>query len=57
MLNLLAAATQATGDAAAQGNIFTMLIPFALMFVVLYFFMIRPQKKRSEERRGGKECQ
>lgn len=50
MLNLLTAATQATGDAAApQGSIWGMLIPFALMFVVLYFFMIRPQKKRDKE--------
>lgn len=50
MLNLLTAATQATGDApVAQGSIWGMLIPFALMFVVLYFFMIRPQKKRDKE--------
>jgi len=27
----------------------TMLIPFALMFAVLYFLIIRPQQKRAKE--------
>jgi len=50
MLNLLDAATQAAGNGEIpQTSIWSMLIPFALMFVVLYFFMIRPQKKRDKE--------
>ena len=28
----------------------TMLIPFALMFVLLYFLIIRPQKKKEQQR-------
>ena len=43
-----------TGDAATQegiptGGIFTMLIPILLVFVVFYFFLIRPEKKRKKE--------
>ena len=34
---------------AGGGNILTMLIPFALMFAVLYFLIIRPQQKRSKQ--------
>jgi preprotein translocase subunit YajC len=34
---------------AGGGSILTMLIPFALMFAVLYFLIIRPQQKRSKE--------
>jgi preprotein translocase subunit YajC len=49
MFNLLDAAAGAAGNQPAQGSILGMLIPFALMFVVLYFFMIRPQKKRDKE--------
>lgn len=32
-----------------QGNILTMIIPFAIIIIVFYFFMIRPQKKRQKE--------
>jgi preprotein translocase subunit YajC len=38
---------QAAG-AQAQSPLMSM-IPFVLVFVVMYFFMIRPQKKRMEE--------
>ena len=40
-----------TGAAAAapQGSNLTFLLFIALMFVVMYFFMIRPQKKRQKE--------
>ncbi len=31
------------------GSLFTMLIPFALMFAVLYFLIIRPQQKRQKQ--------
>jgi len=31
------------------GSLLTMLIPFALMFAVLYFLIIRPQQKRAKQ--------
>ena len=33
-----------------QGCIWTMLLPFILMFVVFYFLLIRPQQKRNKIR-------
>ncbi|MBQ8869468.1 MAG: preprotein translocase subunit YajC [Oscillospiraceae bacterium] len=41
-----------TSSQAQQGGLMstlTMFIPLILMFVVMYFFMIRPQKKREKE--------
>jgi len=43
-LNLLAAANQAS----APG--WVTLFPFFLMFVILYFLLIRPQKRKESER-------
>lgn len=34
---------------AATGDILTMILPLALFFVVIYFVMIRPEKKRREK--------
>lgn len=51
MYFLLDAATNTTSQA-QQGGLMSSLITFAplvLMFVLLYFFMIRPQKKRDKE--------
>ncbi len=50
MLNLLisSAHAQAAAPVASQNPIMS-FIPFILVFVVMYFFMIRPQKKRMEE--------
>lgn len=36
-------------EAAAKPNAFMSFIPFILIFVVMYFLMIKPQKKRMEE--------
>ena len=47
LLNLISA--QAAGDAA--GGLMGML-PIILMFVILYFLMIRPQMKRQKEHRN-----
>ncbi|WP_372746023.1 preprotein translocase subunit YajC [Lutibacter sp.] len=33
---------------AAGGSSWTSMLPFLLMFVVIYFFMIRPQMKRAK---------
>ncbi|MGN7453238.1 preprotein translocase subunit YajC [Paenibacillus pasadenensis] len=35
---------------AGGGNIWTMLFPFILMFVVFYFLLIRPQQKKQKAR-------
>jgi preprotein translocase subunit YajC len=38
-------------DAATMGNLSTFL-PLILMFVVMYFLMIRPQQKRAKEQKA-----
>jgi preprotein translocase subunit YajC len=50
MFNLLlsSAHAQAAGGASAQPA-WVSFVPFVLIFLVMYFFMIRPQKKRMEE--------
>lgn len=35
---------------AAGGDILTMLLPFALMFFLLYLLILRPQRKKEQER-------
>ncbi len=35
--------------AGQSGGGFTQLLPFLLIFVVIYFFMIRPQSKKTKE--------
>ncbi len=43
---------QATGDGGAQtagGGLLGMLLPFALMFAIFYFLLIRPQQKKQKE--------
>lgn len=57
LLNVMLAAAAdaaAAGDPAAQqasmtGSIIYMIFSFGLLFVVFYFFMIRPQKKKEKE--------
>ncbi len=57
LLNVMLTATAntaAAGDPAAQqasmtGSIIYMIFSFGLLFVVFYFFMIRPQKKKEKE--------
>ncbi len=44
------AATAATGPFGLSGNL-TSFLPIILMFVVLYFLMIRPQMKRQKEQK------
>jgi preprotein translocase subunit YajC len=40
---------QAAGGAPSTGDTFMGLMPIILMFVVMYFIMIRPQMKKSKE--------
>lgn len=35
--------------AATQGSLLGMIAPFALIFVIFYFFIIRPQNKKQKE--------
>lgn len=37
------------GTQAAKPNAFAQFLPFILMFVILYFLIIRPQRKRQKE--------
>ena len=37
------------GAQPAQGNLLMSILPFVLMIVVFYFFLIRPQKKQEKE--------
>lgn len=45
LINLLDAAT----GAAQQGNPWSFWIMIILIFVIMYFFMIRPQKKKQKQ--------
>lgn len=37
--------------AAQQPDVFGAILPFAILFVVFYFLLIRPQQKRAKEHR------
>lgn len=51
--NLLTLSEAASNDTAATGStgasLISILLVFAVMFVAMYFFMIRPEKKRKKE--------
>ena len=51
-MSVLNTATLILGQAAATGNSLVSMLPIALMFVILYFLMIRPQMKRQKETRN-----
>lgn len=56
---LISSAYAQTAPAAAGGDMqssFMSLLPLVLMFVVLYFVMIRPQMKRQKEHRAMVEA-
>lgn len=46
---LLQAAAPAAGQTAAGGSSWSFLLMLALMFLVMWLFMIRPQQKRQKE--------
>ncbi len=59
MLISTAYAQAAPAPAAAAGkpgDLFTGMLPILLMFVVLYFIMIRPQMKRQKEAKAMMEA-
>lgn len=45
------AMAEAGAAAQKQPGLFEALLPFALLFVVFYFLLIRPQSKRAKEHR------
>jgi preprotein translocase subunit YajC len=47
-MNMITILAQAQAD--GGGSILGMLIPFALIFVLFYFLMIRPQQRKEKER-------
>ena len=49
-MNFLAYAMGTGGGASGQGGGgFAMMLPFLLIFAIIYFLMIRPQAKRQKE--------
>ena len=46
---LFAGETTATDTQASGGSMLTMLLPLALLALVFYFFIYRPQKKQEKE--------
>ena len=51
-MSVLNTATLILGQAAGTGNSLMSMLPILLMFVILYFLMIRPQMKRQKEHRN-----
>ncbi|MBA5690194.1 preprotein translocase subunit YajC [Rugamonas apoptosis] len=43
---------QSAGDALGLGGNLTSFLPLILMFVAMYFLMIRPQQKRAKEQKA-----
>ena len=39
----------ATAAAAGEGSLLMTVVPFALIFIIFYFFLIRPQNKKQKE--------
>lgn len=54
-MNLLSIMLQAAPAAGGMGT-FTGILPIILIFVVFYFFMIRPQSKRQKEIKKQREA-
>lgn len=42
-------------DAAPTGSLFAPIFMFAIMFIAMYFFIIRPQKKKEKEEKLMRE--
>jgi preprotein translocase subunit YajC len=55
MLNLILLQAEMAADGQPQGNSWSFWIMMLLIFVVFYFFMIRPQTKRQKELQKQRE--
>lgn len=53
--NAYAQSAAPAADAGLMGNL-TTFMPLVLMFVVMYFLMIRPQQKRAKEQKSMMEA-
>ncbi|ASC66014.1 preprotein translocase subunit YajC [Achromobacter denitrificans] len=51
-MSLIDTASLVVAQAAPEGNALMGMLPIILMFVILYFLMIRPQMKRQKEHRN-----
>jgi preprotein translocase subunit YajC len=49
VFSLLMGAPGGSGGTGSPGDIFTTLIPFALIIAIFYFLIIRPQNKKQKE--------
>lgn len=49
-------ATPAYAQAAGGGSAFTSFVPLILIFVIMYFLMIRPQQKKMKEHKAMVEA-
>jgi preprotein translocase subunit YajC len=49
MFAFILAQAQPTSAAPAPGGGFGFFVPFIFLFVIMYFIMLRPQKKRQQE--------
>ena len=52
MFNTILQAGTAVAGEVAKPNPIMQFLPFILMFVILYFLIIRPQRKRQKEHQG-----
>ena len=43
---------QAAAKQSSPGGMLSMLLPFILMFVVMYFLILRPQKRKEKDRKA-----
>lgn len=51
-MSVIDTASLVVAQAAPEGNALMGMLPIILMFVILYFLMIRPQMKRQKEHRN-----
>jgi preprotein translocase subunit YajC len=51
-MSLVDTLSQIVAQAGGEGNALMGMLPIILMFVILYFLMIRPQMKRQKEHRN-----
>ena len=52
MFNIILQAGTQVAEGAAKPSMIAQFFPFILMFVILYFLIIRPQRKRQKDHQG-----
>ncbi len=56
LANFASLMAQQQGQAPAGGSMLTALLPFALVFVIFYFLLIRPQRTKQKKHAGMVEA-